>query len=162
RAILSTVGAAFLLGRNGHSGSIREPPIVPIRGRAADGPGWRLGGLSALRNVEGDRGLKQGWVAVAGGCRRAAAPCWWAYGTDDAAASGGWVMVTTTARPILLGCGWWRLATRVAAVVLVAAASIVVEGIAGAPSAFAQRGSIMSFPQRPKPTQPGNGLLGAK
>jgi LPS-assembly protein len=71
-------------------------------------------------------------------------------------------MVTATARPVPLGCGWWRLATRVAAIVLVAAAGIVIESIASAPSAFAQRGSILSFPQRPKPAQPGSGLLGAK
>jgi len=63
-------------------------------------------------------------------------------------------MVVTTARPSLSGCGWWRLATMAAAILIVA-----VGCIAEAPSAFAQRGSIVSFPQRPKPAQPGSGLL---
>jgi LPS-assembly protein len=43
-----------------------------------------------------------------------------------------------------------------------ALAGIALLSIATAPSAFAQRGSIVSFPQRPKPAQTGNGLLGAK
>jgi len=63
-------------------------------------------------------------------------------------------MVVTTARPSLSGCGWWRFATMAAAILIVA-----VGCIAEAPSAFAQRGSIVSFPQRPKPAQPGSGLL---
>jgi LPS-assembly protein len=71
-------------------------------------------------------------------------------------------MVVTTARPTLLDCGWWRVATRVAAIGLLAITSLVAEGITSAPSAFAQRGSILAFPARPKPVQPGSGLLSAK
>jgi LPS-assembly protein len=50
----------------------------------------------------------------------------------------------------------------VAAVGTLALASIALLSIAMAPSALAQRGSIVSFPQRPKPAQSGSGLLGAK
>jgi LPS-assembly protein len=71
-------------------------------------------------------------------------------------------MAVTTAHPYLRGCAWWRAAARVAAVGTLALASIALLSIATAPSAFAQRGSIVSFPQRPKPVQTGNGLLGAK
>jgi LPS-assembly protein len=71
-------------------------------------------------------------------------------------------MAATTAHPNLRGCGWWRPAARAAAVGVLALASIVLVSIATAPSAFAQRGSIVSFPQRPKPAQAGSGLLGAK
>src|SRR5262249_54998199 len=98
----------------------------------------------------------------AGGCRRSAAPCRGNNGSDDAAASGGWVMAVTTARPYLHGCAWWRAAARAAAVGTLALAGIALLSIATAPSAFAQRGSIVSFPQRPKPAQSGSGLLGAK
>jgi len=71
-------------------------------------------------------------------------------------------MAVTTAHPYLWGCAWWRAAARAAAVGTLALASIALLSIATAPSAFAQRGSIVSFPQRPKPAQSGNGLLGAK
>jgi LPS-assembly protein len=71
-------------------------------------------------------------------------------------------MAATTAHPNLRGCGWWRPAARAAAVGVLALASIALVSIATAPSAFAQRGSIVSFPQRPKPAQAGSGLLGAK
>ena len=71
-------------------------------------------------------------------------------------------MAATTAHPKLRGCGWWRPAARAAAVGVLALASIALVSIATAPSAFAQRGSIVSFPQRPKPAQAGSGLLGAK
>jgi len=70
-------------------------------------------------------------------------------------------MAATTAHPYLRGCGW-RSAARAAAVGVLAVASIALTSIATAPSAFAQRGSIVSFPQRPKPAQAGSGLLGAK
>ena len=75
-------------------------------------------------------------------------------------------MAVTTAHPYLSGCArgcaWWRAAARVAAVGTLALAGIALLSIATAPSAFAQRGSIVSFPQRPKPAQTGSGLLGAK
>ncbi len=71
-------------------------------------------------------------------------------------------MAVTTAHPYPRGCAWWRAAARVAAVGAMALAGIALLSIATAPSAFAQRGSIVSFPQRPKPAQTGNGLLGAK
>jgi LPS-assembly protein len=71
-------------------------------------------------------------------------------------------MAVTTTHPSLHGCGWWRCATRAAAAGVLAVASIALASIATAPSAFAQRGSIVSFPQRPKPAQAGSGLLGAK
>ena len=71
-------------------------------------------------------------------------------------------MAVTTAHPRLWGCAWWRAAARAAAVGTLALASIALLSIATAPSAFAQRGSIVSFPQRPKPAQSGSGLLGAK
>jgi LPS-assembly protein len=71
-------------------------------------------------------------------------------------------MAVTTARPYRRGCAWWRAAARVAAVGTLALASIALLSIAMAPSALAQRGSIVSFPQRPKPAQSGSGLLGAK
>jgi LPS-assembly protein len=71
-------------------------------------------------------------------------------------------MAATTAHPYLHGCGWWRSAARAAAVGVLAVASIALASIATAPSAFAQRGSIVSFPQRPKPAQAGSGLLGVK
>ena len=51
-------------------------------------------------------------------------------------------MVVATARPELLGCGWWRLATRAVAIALVAAAGIVVEGIAGVKKDFDARWSM--------------------
>jgi len=71
-------------------------------------------------------------------------------------------MAVTTAHPNLRGCGWWRPAARAAAVGVLALAGIALASIATAPSAFAQRGSIVSFPPRPKPPQAGGGLLGAK
>ena len=71
-------------------------------------------------------------------------------------------MAVTTAHPNRHRRGWWRSAARLAAVGLLAVASIVLVSIATAPSASAQRGGIVSFPQRPKPPQAGSGLLGAK
>jgi LPS-assembly protein len=75
-------------------------------------------------------------------------------------------MAMTTTRPHLRVCGWWRSAARAAGAGVLAVASIatasILASIATAPSAFAQRGSIVSFPQRPKPVQTGGGLLSAK
>jgi LPS-assembly protein len=71
-------------------------------------------------------------------------------------------MAVTTAHPYQQGCAWWRTAAKAVAVGTLALASIALLSIATAPSAFAQRGSIVSFPQRPKPAQSGSGLLGAK
>ncbi len=63
-------------------------------------------------------------------------------------------MAAPTARPGLFGFGWWRLLAIAATVAIVA-----VGNIAGVRPVLAQKGSIVSFPPRPKSSQPGSGLL---
>ncbi len=84
--------------------------------------GGVAGGLPALRDVESDRGLEQGWADVAGDCRRSAAACRRANGFNDAAVPGGRVMAVDHRSSIstglrLVACGRkggcrWRAGAR--------------------------------------------------